>query len=268
MLKALKEALMGYIDGHSHLADLRLQSDLDQCLARAKASGISHFIQGGVGPEDWHRQLSLVARYPEIIACFGLHPYWVADHSATECEEALDLLAKLLPRSIGVGEVGLDFRPEIEKGSRERQITVMEAQMEMAHVAKKPLVFHFVRCFPEATSILRLWGVGERGGMVHSFNSGVEQAEAYLEMGLFLSVGGPAARANNRPLREALAMIPLEHLILETDSPDQPPPDLAGGLNEPSSLLTVAAAVAQIRGISASEVLDSSTRNLRKLFHL
>jgi TatD DNase family protein len=234
-------------------------------IARAKARGVSEFLQGGVGPEDWQRQRELKARHPEIRLCFGLHPYWVADHSDEDCEIALDQLARELKDAEAIGEMGLDLRPHILKESLSRQLFIFESQLEIAEMAQKPIVLHLVRAFDEAQNVFDGWGVPPAGGMVHSFNGSVKEAESYLNRGLHLSIGGPVVRPDNQRLHQAVQIIPLEKLLVETDSPDQPPPQLKDTFNEPKTLWDVAEMIAKIKKVSAEEILDISSRNLEKL---
>lgn len=262
----------GFVDSHSHLADPRLDSD-DEVLRRswlksAAKIGIQYHLQGGIGPEDWQKQLALQKVFPEVWPVLGLHPYWVAAHSKQECEAALDQLAKMQSPSLAIGEMGLDLRPHIAGDSEDRQITCFEAQLELAAAAYKPVVLHIVRAFDEAEKILQIWGVPPRSGFVHSFNGTAKQAESCLRLGLLISVGGPLARAQNERLRQAVREIPLESLLVETDAPDQPGDQFAGGLNPIESLWGVAQVVGQIKGHTAEEILDISSQNLRKLLQL
>lgn len=257
----------GYIDSHCHLADPRIQDQVPSMIARAQARGIHYFLQGGVGPEDWLRQKQWHQQFPEIWLCFGLHPYWVADHSEAECEAALDTLAREManPEVLALGELGLDLRPHIVKDSLSRQIQFFELQLELAEMAQRPLVLHLVQAINEAERIFEVHGVPKRGGMVHSFNGSVKQAELYLKLGFHLSIGGPVVRPDNQRLQQVLREIPLDRLLLETDSPDQPPPRFEQTQNEPESLWDVAEMIGKLKGQSAEEILDISSRNLRKL---
>lgn len=254
-----------FIDSHSHLSDPRIQTEVESMIAKAKSKGITQFLQGGVGPEDWERQKQLKVRHPEIRLCFGLHPYWVADHTDEECEKALDQLARELPKAEALGELGLDLRPQIMKDSLERQINIFETQLELAEMAQKPIVLHLVRAFKEAEKILETFGVPSRGGMVHSFNGSIKEAEKYLQLGLHLSIGGPVVRPDNQRLHQAISIIPMDKLLLETDSPDQPPPSHEGHHNEPETIWEVAQMIGNLRKMSAEEVLDISSQNLQKL---
>lgn len=261
-----------WMDAHCHMADDRIQARLESWITEAESRGIHFFLQGGVGPEDWQKQGHLAKRFPQKIGlCFGLHPYWVADHSRPEGEKALDVLSKHISEVQALGEMGLDFRPSILKedpeGS-ERQISFFEMQLELAKVANKPVVLHLVQAHDEALRVLDHWGLPQAGGFVHSFNGSSQKAQDFLERGLFISVGGPLGREKNIKLKQAVKAIPLEKLLIETDSPDQPADLWQGQLNPLSSLLVVAEEVAKIKGISATEVLDISTQNLKQLLQL
>lgn len=264
--------MAGYIDSHSHWADPRLDSPGDRLrqeyLAQARARGIEFHLQGGVGPQDWQRQIELHQIYPQVWPVFGLHPYWVAEHTEDECDQAMDLLAVMLPRALALGEAGLDFRPHVANGSEERQICFFESQLQLAQASNKVAILHVVQAHAEAIRILQMWGYPQRGAIVHSFNGSVDEAQAYLQLGLHLSLGGPVAREKNERLRQAVKVIPMERLLIETDCPDQPGDRYRGHLNPPVSLVDVAQSVATIRGVSFEEILDISSRNLRKLLAL
>ncbi len=258
-----------WIDAHCHLTDPRLQAHVSEILERATAAGVGFFMQGGVEPEDWRRQQDLAQQYPgKIGLCFGLHPYWVADHDEQSCEDALDALAPILPQALGLGEMGLDFRPHLIKDSRERQMGVFEAQLELAEATKKPVVLHLVHAHEEALRILDVWGVPASKGFVHSFNGSWGKAQDFLSRGLYLSVGGPVVWPQNEKLHQVILEMPLEFLLLETDSPDQAPPRFKQSLNEPASLWDVAAKIAEIHGLTTTEVLTLAAQNFKRLFRI
>jgi TatD DNase family protein len=264
-----------YIDSHSHLADQRLEAQLDTWMVEARRQGFIGHLQGGVGPQDWVRQWELQAQYPEIWPVFGLHPYWVAQSTEEQCEQGLDQLARKIGKAYALGETGLDFRSQYlgtsdfgsESENRHRQIRMFEQQLELARVANKAVVLHVVRAFSEFLVVWDEFGHG-LSGFYHSFAGDWQKAKQLLERGLLVSVGGALLHPRNEALRAAVEKIPLECLLIETDSPDQSPPAYQGQLNPPFSLFLVAEKVAEIKGITREEVLDSSGRNLRKLLHL
>jgi TatD DNase family protein len=256
-----------WIDAHGHLADLRWAGKQGQIVEQSMAQGVAFFMQGGVGPEDWQRQELLSAQFPDQIGlCFGLHPYWVIDHEESECEQALDMLASRLPRAMALGELGLDFRPHIAKESHEKQISVFEQQLELAHIAAKPIVMHLVQAHEESLRIMDLWGLPARGGMVHSFNGSWGKAQDFIKRGLMISIGGPVCRTDNQKLHQAVKNVPFEYLLIESDCPDQPPPLFRGQLNPPSSIIEVARTIGEIKSLDPHEILDITRANFERLF--
>ncbi|KYG63236.1 hydrolase TatD [Bdellovibrio bacteriovorus] len=258
-----------WVDAHGHLADTRWDGQQERIIAEARAKGIHFFMQGGVGPEDWDRQRALWREHSDNIGlCFGLHPYWVIDHDEDQCEEALDMLAGALPEAMGLGEMGLDFRPHIMKDSQERQISVFEQQLELAGISGKPMVLHLVQAHQQSLKIMDIWGLPTQRGLVHSFNGSWGKAQDFIKRGLFLSVGGPVCRPENQKLHQAVKELPLEWLLIESDSPDQGGPMYKGQLNPPESIWEVARTIGELKSLDPTEILDITTANFRRLFKL
>ena len=262
---------MKYVDAHSHWADLKfLAADLglEQRLAEANAKGIDFFLQGGVDPEDWQRQIYIKKKYPDFFGlAFGLHPYFVSDHTIEDCEAALDTLAKVLPEAMALGETGLDFRPHIMKENQTLQIEMFENQIELAKAFQKPMLLHLVQCHEKALQIFDLWDAPPRGGFVHSFTGSFDTAKKYIDRGFLISVGGAVTYEKNKKLHDCISKIPLEYLLIESDAPDQPPQGW-NGLNQSTSIYPIAEAIGLIRNISAFDVLEVNTSNFKRLFRL
>lgn len=256
-----------WVDAHGHLADSRWLDQQDKIIKAAQIKGLGFFMQGGFGPEDWYKQKELIKRHPDQIGlCFGLHPYWVVDHDEEQCEAALDLLASELPQALGLGELGLDFRPHIMRDSQDRQLSVFEQQLELAQMAHKPVVLHLVQAHEAAIRVMDLFGLPTQKGMVHSFNGSWGKAQDFLKRGLFLSIGGPVCRSNNKSLQLAVQKIPLEYLLLESDCPDQAPPAYQNQLNPPESIWEVAKVIGMLKSLDPVEILDITTGNFHRLF--
>lgn len=255
-----------WIDAHSHWVDPRLDSMRDSWMKSALDSGMQFTLQGGIGPEDWRRQIEFQKQYPTKVGlCFGLHPYWVCEHTESELEEGLDLLSKEINKAMALGETGLDLRPQYEE-KFELQVRAFEAQLELAEVSNKPVVLHLVRAFSEALRVFDFWGVPKSGGMVHSFNGSWPEAEQFLKRGLKISVGGPLLRADNKRLKQAVQNIPISELLIETDLPDQPGDEWRGNLNPPQSLPKVAEEIARLHKKTIDEVLHFTGQNFKTLF--
>lgn len=248
----------GFVDSHCHLADPRMDNSHEEVILHSIQKNVGTFVQAGVGPEDWQKQIRLQNKFPEnIIPCFGLHPYFVSDHSEEECEQALQQLKSLLDQSLGLGECGLDFREIIVKGQNAKQIQFFKKQLELADKTKKVPVLHVVRAHDEAFKILKNYKL-ERGFMVHAFSSKKSNASKYLEKGAYLSIGASALIENNHALHESIAFIPMDRLLIESDSPDPKP--------EPWTIFDVAARIAALKNLSASYVLEKARENLLQLF--
>jgi TatD DNase family protein len=262
---------MKYIDAHSHWADPRFAEDPTQMARLLKScvdKYIDFFLQGGVNPEDWQRQIALKTKYPAHIGlCFGLHPYFVAASEAEVCEAALDQLTHLLDQSMALGEAGLDFRPHIMKDSELLQIEMFENQIELAKVFRKPMVLHIVQAHEKAAQIFDIWGAPESAGFLHAFNSSFETAKKFINKGFLISVGGAVTFDKNSKLRDCIKKLPMEYLLIESDSPDQTPKGWSG-LNDSSSLFKVAESIGLIKNLSAFEVLEISSSNFKRLFSL
>jgi TatD DNase family protein len=259
----------GYIDCHCHLADPRIADRWPDFVERAEAKGISHFLMAGIGPEDWQRQGELCKKSRALLPCYGLHPYWIAAHADVECDKALEELQLRLSDSLGLGEIGLDYREKIAlPAARPHQLKYFHAQLALAQKEEKAVVLHIVRAHDDAIRALKKYSVR---GMVHAFNSNWKHAKAYLDQGLYLSIGAAVLDPRNEPLREAIVKAPLDRLLIESDSPDQPPPELRGQLHEPSTILLVAECLAGLKKLGegspkAEDFRASLRHNLLTLF--
>lgn len=258
-----------YCDSHGHWTDLRVSDEQREKWYRdSLQNNLTLFMEAGVDPEGWKRQLLLKKTYPlNFKIALGLHPYFVALNDTQTCEEALNELAKILSQTNAVGETGLDFREQyIQNESDDRQIVFFENQIELAKASSKPLVLHVVRAHNEALKVLEVWDANQVGGMVHAFNGSFEIAEQYLELGFLISIGGAITYDKNKKLMEAVKQIPLEKLLIESDCPDQAPSGWLEPQSSPLSVLNVARAVAEIKQISYESVLEKTMENFKSLF--
>lgn len=243
-----------WIDAHSHLADEHWADRLDDVVAKARATGVSGWVQGGVSPSQWERQLRLRDRFgSSIVLAFGLHPWWVASASDDAVDAALRELENRLPEAALLGELGLDFASRGgDAAAHARQRHAFNAQLSLAKQAGKPLALHIVRADAEALRILTAFAPSHHG-LVHGFSGDAAAAQRYLTLGFDLSVGPGVAKPGFHRLKEALPALPEDRLLLETD-------DAA-----PHRLVDVAEAVAALRGGDARSHLDRSTRRVKSL---
>jgi len=267
-----------FADAHVHLTDERFSGEslsldrADTILRQSIQHNISLFLEAGVSPDGWSKQILLSKKYPDHVKyALGLHPYFIALSDREDCETGLNELSRLILHAHALGETGLDFRDQyVQNYADDRQIEFFENQYQLAVSINKPLVLHIVRAHEEALKVIRLWGPTKATqkllGMVHAFNGSYEVAKQYLDQGFLISVGGAMTFEKNQKLIEAVKKIPLEMLLLESDSPDQKPFNWKSELNTPESVLLVAASVAQIKNRAVEEVLKITTNNFKTLF--
>lgn len=254
-----------FADAHCHLLDPRLDTSRSQVLARAKSAGIGIFVQGGVDPQDWQRQLERAQ--PGFFSTFGLHPWFVAQTADEVCDQALERLAEFLPKGVALGELGLDYLPRFERSSHPRQRRIFAAQLEMAKAHACPVVLHIVRAHGDALQLLRSHAL-QAGGLVHGFAASYEIGRQYLDLGYTLSIGTGLLQAGYRKLKDAVARLPLDRLVVESDAPDGSVPQTDRAYNEPTAILAVAAAIANLHGTTPAAVLEQSTRRVCDIFSL
>jgi TatD DNase family protein len=268
-----------FIDSHAHLEGKRYESDRDQVLARAKESGIEAYlaIGNGDGPDTADCGIHLAEKYdgqpqyPRIWASVGIHP-----HEASLATEAAD--AKMLQwarhaKVIAWGEIGLDYF--YEHSPREIQKAVFLRQMELANAAKLPIVIH---CRPSDNSenawddclamIADHWTVSGMGGILHCFTGSVEHARRALDMGFMISFAGNITFPKAQPIRIAAQMVPLDRMLIETDSPYLAPIPHRGQRNEPAFVTQVARQIGELRNLPAEEIGSQTTRNFYRFFDL
>lgn len=273
-----------FIDSHAHLEGKRYDTDRDEVLARAKQNGIDTYlaIGNGDGPDTADCGIRLAEKYggqpqfPEIWASVGIHP-----HEAQLANEAAD--AQLLkwakhPRVIGWGEIGLDYF--YDHSPREVQKSVFRRQMELAQNAQLPIIIH---CRPSDNSdnawddclsmIQEHWSApsfssSALGGVLHCFTGAVEHARRALDMGFMVSFAGNVTFPKAQSIRDAAQFVPLDRLLIETDSPYLAPVPHRGKRNEPMFVMEVARQIAELRGSTAETIGAQTADNFRRFFKL
>ncbi len=249
------------IDSHSHIYLERYHEDRDEVIRRAAAAGITQLLQVGCTPEEVATVLALSERVAGIYAALGVHPHQAVLVNA-DVIQALEV-AMTHPKVLAWGEIGLDFY--YEHSPREVQQAAFEAQLQGARRCDVPVVIHTRDAEPETLRILQRYPV-PRSGHVHCFTGTPAMAEALVALGFFIGFTGIVSfpKANN--VREALRVVPMERLLIETDSPYLAPTPHRGKRNEPAFVRYVAEAIAGVKRVAVHEVLAYSTRNFYALY--
>jgi TatD DNase family protein len=273
---------MRWIDTHCHLDAQEFGGQAQVVRAQAATNGVVHCVVPSVAVDNFEAVRTL-AHHNADSYCLGIHP--MAVPYATE--DALDRLAAALqqhhddPRLVAIGEIGLDFFvPELCKSPlRERQQEVFRAQLKLARLYDLPVVVHSRRAVDPILKVMRevAGPTGSWHGVLHAFNGSLQQAQAVLKLGLKLGFGGAMTYERARQLRSLAVDLPLEAMVMETDSPDMPPRWLytsaeqraAGepqGTNSPAELPRIGAELAALRGISPETLATATTQNALDAF--
>lgn len=250
------------VDSHVHLDDSRFDSDRDLVVARAHAAGVDMQIVPGTTFCGWPGIRDLSLRHAGVFPAYGLHPMFLADHRP---EHLVALPAWLSDgQAVAVGEIGLDFH--VEGLDHDEQRRYFTGQLALARELDLPVIIHARRALEEVTLTLRREG-GLRG-VVHSFSGSPEQARQLIDLGFLLGIGGPVTYPRAQRLRGWVARMPLDHLLLESDAPDQPAANHRGQRNEPAHITSVLACIAELRQQPETDVAAATTENARRLFGL
>ena len=250
------------IDSHSHLDVTEFDADRDAVIKRARAVGVTRQIVPAISRQGFGKLKSLCNNVDGLYPAYGMHPAFLDHHRDRDIEALADWLQG--EEAIAVGECGLDYY--VQGLDLDRQRTIFNAQLELARDLDLPLIVHALRAVEDV--ILAIRRVGGLRGVVHSYGGSAEQAQRLWELGFHIGIGGPVTYPRARRLREIVAMMPLEFLLLETDSPDQPLSTHRGARNEPAYLLEVLDVVANLRGVDAANIAVATTRNAMELFRL
>ena len=252
-------------DTHAHLDDPALYPDIDNVLKRAKEAGVTLINSVGC---DWRSSLlnvHLAEKHPEMIyASVGVHPSEVADIDEQVLAKLLEL-AKT-PRVIGWGEIGLDYH--YENTNKELQQKYLRLQISLAKEAGKPIIIHDRDSHQDVVDILQEEHAGINGGILHCFSGSWEMAKQCLKMGFFISFAGPLTYKNARVPVEVAGKVPLDMVLVETDSPYLTPHPVRGKTNEPARVIYTAEKLAQIRGMDYEEIAEITTANAKRIFRL
>jgi TatD DNase family protein len=256
---------LGLTDSHAHLDSEDYADDLDAVLRRAGEAGVERIVLVGLwkSPGNFGNALALSVRDPGLFsATVGIHPHDAA-HVPEADWAAMERLAGD-PHIVGIGETGLDFH--YDHSPRPSQIEAFRRSIAVAKAAGKPAIVHVREADEACAKVIAEEGLPAAGGVIHCFTGDWDRARAYLDLGLHLSVGGVVTFKSADNLRDAVARVPLDRLLIETDCPYLAPVPHRGKRNEPAYLVKTAERVAEIQSLSVKEVAQVTTENACRLF--
>lgn len=255
---------MYFVDTHTHIYDKEFDEDRVEVVRRALESGVQWMLLPNVDAETIDPMLRLCEQFPgSCRPMMGLQPEEVRDDYKT----TLRKVEKELERDmyIAVGEIGLDFYWDVT--FEKQQVEAFELQLDWAKQLRLPVSIHSRNAFERMRSVLEKKQDGALCGVMHCFNGTLEEAKTYLDLGLYLGLGG-VTTYKNCPVKDYLAQIPLDRIVLETDAPYLSPVPHRGKRNEPSFLVDTAKRIAEIRQETLETVANITTKNAKELFKI
>ncbi|MGL4606995.1 MAG: TatD family hydrolase [Eubacteriaceae bacterium] len=253
------------IDSHAHLDDEKFDIDREAVLKRAKENGVEFIINPASDEGSSRRGIALSKKYPMIYTTVGIHPHDAKDYVSEKHGELLREWGRI-EKVRAIGEIGLDYHYDFSP--REVQKVVFVEQMNIAKEVGLPIVIHNRESMEDMQRILKEHFDPAYGGVMHSYSGSVEMAKVFLDMGLYLSISGTLTFKNARKLPEVVKIVPLDRLLVETDSPYLTPIPHRGKRNEPSYVSFVAKEIARIRGMTPEEVGEITSENAKNFFKI
>ncbi len=250
------------VDTHSHLDVSEFDGDRNAVIARARAVGVTRQILPAIEAASWPKLREICADEPGLFAAYGLHPMYLHAHREEHLAQLHDWIQR--ERPVAVGECGLDFF--VEDLDPVAQAQYFDGQLRLARDFDLPVIVHARRAVDAVIAAIRR--IGGLRGVVHSFPGSLEQARQLAQAGFLLGLGGPVTYERANRLRKLAATMPLEWLLLETDSPDQPDSGLRGQRNEPARLTQVLHTIAILRNADPADIARATSANAERLFAL
>jgi TatD DNase family protein len=250
----------GLVDSHCHLDFPDFEGKLGEVREEMRANGVTHALCISVELPKFPKVLALAEAHDNFFASVGVHP----DHEAEAVETARLVELAAHPKVVAIGETGLDYHRL--SGDLEWQRERFRIHIRAARKSRKPLVIHTRDAAEDTLRIMREEGAGEVGGVMHCFTETQEVADGALALGFHISFSGIVTFKNATQLKEVACRVPLERILVETDSPYLAPVPHRGKTNRPGLVRHVAEEVARLRGISLEDFAEATTRNFFRLF--
>ena len=252
------------IDTHAHLDDARFDSDRDAMIARAREAGVEHFVTIGCDLTTSRAAVELADRYPFVYATVGVHP-----HEAKQIGDSwYDDLRRLAQHKkvVAYGEIGLDYHYNHSPPKLQRER--FREQIILARDLRLPIVVHTREAQEDTIAILKEENAADVGGVFHCFSGDARLAKNALDLGFLLSFSGVITFQNATMLRDIVKTVPMDRILVETDSPYLTPAPHRGKRNEPAHVRLVAEKIAAIQGMTADQIAELTSQNARRVFKI
>ncbi len=255
---------MMIFETHAHYDDEGFDEDRDLLLMSMQENKIGYVINVGASLESTRRSIELAEKYPFVYASAGVHPSETAELN----ENNFEWLRKqcVHRKVVAIGEIGLDYY--WEEPAHEIQKLWFSRQLDLAKAIRKPIIIHSRDAAKDTYDIMSAHGAKEIGGVIHCFSYSAEMALEYVKMGFYIGVGGVVTFKNGRKLKEVVEAVPIEWILLETDSPYLAPEPNRGMRNSSLNLPYIAERIAEIKGMTYDEVISVTTENAKRMYQI
>jgi len=251
------------VDSHAHLDAKHFSSDLDAVIERASEHDIGHILTVGCDLESSRASVDLALRYPNIYASVGIHPHDASTANDKTIQE-LTRMIESVDKVVAVGETGLDFFRD--HSPRDQQRASFRRHIQLARETGKPLIIHDREAHDEVIQIMQEEKASEAGGVLHCFSGDLAMARKCVDMGFYISFAGPLTYPKNESLRSVAEALPIDVMLVETDSPYLSPQGWRGKRCEPAYVRTTAEKLAEIKGLTLEDVARITSLNAWRLF--
>lgn len=250
------------IDTHAHYDDRAFEEDRDEVLRGLAARGVHRVVNSGSSLEACRRTMELMEQYPFVYGSLGIHPCDTAELT----EDDMDWLARQsrYDKCVAIGEIGLDYY--WDEPERQLQRKWFARQLRLAREVGLPVVIHSRDAAQDTLELMRAGHAEEIGGVIHCYSYSRELARDFLNMGFYFGIGGVVTFKNGRKLKETVEYLPMDRILLETDSPYLSPVPHRGRRNDSGNLSLVVARIAGIKGMAEDEVERITTENALRLY--
>lgn len=245
------------VDTHCHILT-EYYDNIDEIVQRAKDAGVGMIIVNGVNHQSNVEVLKLVSKYDIVYGALGIQPEEIEDYTEQNLKFIEDHICD--DKILAVGEIGLDYHYECDK---KLQKELFKRQLDIAKKYHKPVIVHSRDCIQETYDILKLSGVL---GIMHCYSGSVEMAELFCKIGFLLGIGGICTFKNASKIVEVIKKVPLEYIVLETDSPYLTPEPYRGRKNEPANVRVILQKICDVKSLDYKKVIDITTGNVLRLF--
>lgn len=258
------------IDTHSHYDDPAFDIDRDELLHNLRENNIELVINASADLKGCSDTISLCDKYEDVYGMIGIHPDGLSELDDSSIPRLTEMIKSNAiyngKKIVAVGEIGLDYH--YDDVPKELQIEWFHKQLQMAKEVKLPVNIHSREAAKDTFDILKEHNTEELGGIIHCYSYSVDMAREYLKLGYYFGIGGVLTFKNAKKLVEVVEYLPLDAIVLETDSPYLSPVPLRGERNDSRNLIHVAQKIAELKGISYEQVLEQTSANAKKVYSI